>query len=312
VVTRIGLEIPPQSPQLTGELLKSHRIGVAEDVDDTDGMTAEEIDELIRDREAKERALVLEMVGDIPDADVKPPENVLFVCKLNPVTREEDLEVIFSRFGAIVSCEVIRDQKSGESLQYAFVEFERESDCEKAYFKMDNVLIDDRRIHVDFSQSVSKIKWFGKGKGGTVVKDFVDGNSGGDKREDRFVLKKSAFGQRLDAKYDYVYDERQGKPTGAETGNRSPDRVGDDRERHHRSKRTKRSRSRSTDRQRQRYGDRDRDDRGGRDRDRYRDRYSDRDRKSDHKRDIRDDYSRHRRHSSPERSSHSRGHRSRH
>lgn len=28
---------------------------------------------------------------------------------------------------------------------------------------MDNVLIDDRRIHVDFSQSVSKIKWKGKG-----------------------------------------------------------------------------------------------------------------------------------------------------
>lgn len=28
--------------------------------------------------------------------------------------------------------------------------------CENAYFKMDNVLIDDRRIHVDFSQSVAK------------------------------------------------------------------------------------------------------------------------------------------------------------
>ena len=29
---------------------------------------------------------------------------------------------------------------------------------------MDNVLIDDRRIHVDFSQSVSKFKWKGKGR----------------------------------------------------------------------------------------------------------------------------------------------------
>lgn len=36
-------------------------------------------------------------------------------------------------------------------------------ECENAYFKMDNVLIDDRRIHVDFSQSVSKVKWKGKG-----------------------------------------------------------------------------------------------------------------------------------------------------
>lgn len=26
-------------------------------------------------------------VGDIPDAEIKPPENVLFVCKLNPVTQ---------------------------------------------------------------------------------------------------------------------------------------------------------------------------------------------------------------------------------
>jgi len=31
--------------------------------------------------------------------------------------------------------------------------------CEQAYFKMDNLLIDDRRIRVDFSQSVSKLKW---------------------------------------------------------------------------------------------------------------------------------------------------------
>lgn len=30
---------------------------------------------------------------------------------------------------------------------------------------MDNVLIDDRRIHVDFSQSVSKMRWRGKGRG---------------------------------------------------------------------------------------------------------------------------------------------------
>lgn len=29
---------------------------------------------------------------------------------------------------------------------------------------MDNVLIDDRRIHVDFSQSVAKIRWKGKGR----------------------------------------------------------------------------------------------------------------------------------------------------
>ncbi|KAI7196352.1 Peptidyl-prolyl cis-trans isomerase-like, partial [Hortaea werneckii] len=94
---------------------------------------------------------------DLPFADVTPPEQVLFVCKLNPVTRDEDLELIFSRFGKILSCEVIRDKKTGDSLQYAFIEFGSKEDCERAYFKMQGVLIDDHRIHVDFSQSVSRL-----------------------------------------------------------------------------------------------------------------------------------------------------------
>jgi peptidyl-prolyl cis-trans isomerase-like 4 len=125
-----------------------------------------------REREARAQALTLEIVGDLPFAEVKPPENVLFVCKLNPVTQgmteissnlrsrlmhaaDDDLELIFSRFGKIISCEVIKDKRTKESLQYAFIEYENQKDCEQAYFKMQGVLIDDHRIHVDFSQSVS-------------------------------------------------------------------------------------------------------------------------------------------------------------
>jgi peptidyl-prolyl cis-trans isomerase-like 4 len=52
--------------------------------------------------EARSRAEVLEMIGDLPVADVKPPDNVLFICKLNPVTESHDLELIFSRFGTII------------------------------------------------------------------------------------------------------------------------------------------------------------------------------------------------------------------
>ncbi|KAJ1989713.1 Peptidyl-prolyl cis-trans isomerase-like 4 [Coemansia spiralis] len=109
-----------------------------------------------RELEAKAQALTLEMIGDLPFADIRPPENILFVCKLNPVTQDDDLETIFARFGTIVSCEVVRD-KEGASLGYAFIEFETKEACEEAYFKMDNVLIDDRRVHVDFSQSVSRL-----------------------------------------------------------------------------------------------------------------------------------------------------------
>ena len=56
----------------------------------------------------------------------------------------------------MLQCEIIKDWKSQESLQYAFIEFETPEQAEEAYFKMDNVLIDDRRIHVDFSQSVAQ------------------------------------------------------------------------------------------------------------------------------------------------------------
>lgn len=55
-----------------------------------------------KEKEARARATILEIVGDIPDAEIAPPENVLFVCKLNPITNDDDLEIIFSRFGKIV------------------------------------------------------------------------------------------------------------------------------------------------------------------------------------------------------------------
>jgi peptidyl-prolyl cis-trans isomerase-like 4 len=108
-------------------------------------------------REDKGRAIVLEMLGDLPDADIKAPENVLFICKLNPVTQDEDLELIFSRFDPGVRVDIIRDPETGASLQYAFAEFANPQRAAEAYFKMNHALVDDRRIKVDFSQSVATI-----------------------------------------------------------------------------------------------------------------------------------------------------------
>lgn len=199
-----GLPIPDRSPEPTKEQLDSGRIGADEEIDDNKGKSIEEVEEQLADKEAKTRAVLLEMVGDIPDADIKPPENVLFVCKLNPVTTDEDLEIIFSRFGTIKSCEIIRDWKTGESLCYAFIEFEKEEDCEKAYFKMDNVLIDDRRIHVDFSQSVAKVKW--KGKGGKYTKDDFKEYEKDAGKSSKLALKDKAK-PKHDSQYELVLDD---------------------------------------------------------------------------------------------------------
>ncbi|WVN88546.1 uncharacterized protein L203_103757 [Cryptococcus depauperatus CBS 7841] len=146
---------PPPSPlRPPDDLDKTH---IADTEDPAKEFEEEEAEELRRKTAASSSALTLEMIGDIPFAAVRPPENILFVCKLNPVTQDEDLELIFSRFGKILSCEIVRDKKTGDSLQYAFIEFDERSSAEQAYFKMQNVLVDDRRIWVDFSQSVSKM-----------------------------------------------------------------------------------------------------------------------------------------------------------
>lgn len=272
-----GLPVPDRSPEPTKQQLDSGRIGADEVINDDEGRDAEELDELIRDKEAKTQAILLEMVGDLPDADIKPPENVLFVCKLNPVTTDEDLEIIFSRFGSIKCCEIIRDWKTGESLCYAFIEFEKEDDCEKAYFKMDNVLIDDRRIHVDFSQSVSKIKW--KGKGGKYTKEDFKAYEKELDNKSKLALKDKVKSKQ-DSRYELLLDEGEDE--------RRDDRDKRDRKRHSDSERTKDKKSkdrgesrRDWDKGRQRSRSRDRHrerERGG---DKHRDRARDRD--SEHK-----------------------------
>ncbi len=62
-----------------------------ESLEEIDEEVEEEAREkLRREREARAQALTLEIVGDLPYAEVKPPENVLFVCKLNPVTEGQN------------------------------------------------------------------------------------------------------------------------------------------------------------------------------------------------------------------------------
>lgn len=137
-----------------------------------------------RQRQDTSRAVMLEMLGDRPDAEIQAPEDVLFVCKLNPLTNDEDLELIFSRFDPKAKAEIIRDPDSGTSLQYAFVEFASKEACNEAYLKMNNALVDDRRIRVDFSQSVAKVwdryhKRYRKGDRSGMDRNVGMGRGGG-------------------------------------------------------------------------------------------------------------------------------------
>ncbi|GAV50475.1 hypothetical protein ZYGR_0U03310 [Zygosaccharomyces rouxii] len=105
-------------------------------------------------RDIKRKELSLEIIENMPIMGIKPSPRVLFICKLNPLTRAKDIATIFQRFGAIASVEIVRDKSTGHSLGYGFIQFTDRKSCEQAYKKMEGVIIDDRRIHVDFSQSV--------------------------------------------------------------------------------------------------------------------------------------------------------------
>jgi len=220
-----GLVEPPESPTPSKAQLATVRIGdddkLEEDAD------PEAVEKQRKEREARAQALTLEMVGDLPFAEVKPPENVLFVCKLNPVTAgmsssnrymlditlkliysvDEDLEMIFSRFGKILSCEVIRDKRTGDSLQYAFIEFEEKSSCEQAYFKMKDVLIDDKRIHVDFSQSVSRLSDSWRDSTNSKRRHGGGGFGGVSGLEKKRQYKAGDYGGVRRDRYGMVYDE---------------------------------------------------------------------------------------------------------
>jgi len=92
-----SLAEPPESPLPTKAQLATVRIAYDEEVEEAQDEEAAE--KARREREARAQALTLEMVGDLPFAEVKPPENVLFVCKLNPVTQGSSLAILlFMKF----------------------------------------------------------------------------------------------------------------------------------------------------------------------------------------------------------------------
>lgn len=69
-----GLIVPESSPVPSKAQLATVRIADDEEIDDN--IDQETLEKLRREREAQAQALTLELIGDLPFQDVKPPENV--------------------------------------------------------------------------------------------------------------------------------------------------------------------------------------------------------------------------------------------
>ncbi len=83
---REGADSNPRSSSPTGQGEDRIEEESEEQRQERQNAEAEARENARREKEARAQALTLEIIGDLPSAEVKPPENVLFVCKLNPVT----------------------------------------------------------------------------------------------------------------------------------------------------------------------------------------------------------------------------------
>jgi peptidyl-prolyl cis-trans isomerase-like 4 len=151
-------EDPPGFADLCSRFVPSTPVAESDRIEDGEALTeisAEEQREYFQRMKAHRDAELLELLGDIPDAEARPSDKTLFVCKLNPITKADGLKIFFSRFGEVNNVHLVGDRQTGDSLCYAFVEFHTAREAENAYLKSQRVVLDGRPILVDFSQSVT-------------------------------------------------------------------------------------------------------------------------------------------------------------
>jgi len=79
-------------------------------------------------------------------------QNKLFVGNLPYSAGEGELEMAFAEHGKVVSVVVIRDQESGRSRGFGFVEMENEEMAEAAVGALDGYELDGRRLRVNEAQ----------------------------------------------------------------------------------------------------------------------------------------------------------------
>ena len=78
-------------------------------------------------------------------------EKRLFVGNLPYSVGERELEAAFAEYGTVVSSIVIRDDESGRSRGFGFIEMETDEMAESAAGALDGSEIDGRRLRVNLA-----------------------------------------------------------------------------------------------------------------------------------------------------------------
>ncbi len=94
------------------------------------------------------------------------PDCTLFVARLHPDTSEETLEKTFSKYGYVHRVRLVRDAVTGFSKRYAFIEYEDEETCRRAFKAAQRIQIDDMNVFVDKENERTLKGWIPRRLGG--------------------------------------------------------------------------------------------------------------------------------------------------
>ena len=80
----------------------------------------------------------------------------LLIRNLARMTTEAQLRGLFEAFGAVQSCKVVMDKKSGGSKGFAFVDMPRAGQAKAAMKSLNGTQVDDKTIRVKRAETAPK------------------------------------------------------------------------------------------------------------------------------------------------------------
>ena len=98
----------------------------------------------------------------------------IYVSNLSFKLQDEDLKQVFAGFGEVSSAKVIRDNQSGRSRGFGFVEMASDDDARAAIEKLNGTEVDGRTIVVNETRPLTE----GGGGGGGFKKRGGGGGGG--------------------------------------------------------------------------------------------------------------------------------------
>lgn len=94
------------------------------------------------------------LVGDSANVDKKKTN--LIVNYIPQTMTQDEIRALFSSIGTVESCKLVRDQTTGLSLGYAFVNFQKAEDAEEAISQLNGLQLQNKTIKVSYARPSSE------------------------------------------------------------------------------------------------------------------------------------------------------------